>query len=85
MLSLTETDDRVRLANSDSNLAMCACVVMQHSLQSAQRGYVLLPRGSESHTWKLRLHYENFVQANFNMADNAPCQQSQYEDFCVKN
>ena len=30
---------------------------------------ILLPRGSESRMWKLRLHYGDFVQENFNMAD----------------
>ena len=38
-------------------------------LQSARRPQFSCPRGSESHTRKLRLYYGDFVQENFNMAD----------------
>ena len=37
--------------------------------QSARRPQYSCPRGSESRTRKLRLHYGDFVQENFNMAD----------------
>ena len=37
--------------------------------QSARRPQFSCPRGSESCTRKLRLHYGDFVQENFNMAD----------------
>ena len=38
-------------------------------IQSARRPQFSCPRGSESRTRKLRLHYGDFVQENFNMAD----------------
>ena len=38
-------------------------------LQSARRPQFSCPRGSESRTRKLHLHYGDFVQENFNMVD----------------
>ena len=36
-------------------------------IQSARSGHILLTAESESRTRKLRLHYGDFAQANFNM------------------
>ena len=43
-----------------------AMEVQKHVDQSAQRGHILL---TKSRTWKLHLHYGDFVQPKFNMVN----------------
>ena len=47
--------------------SLCGC--RWPAVQSARRPQFPCPRGSESRTRKLRLHYGDFVQEKFNMAD----------------